>query len=153
MNIAKKITNAKNNELKPGEEVKAAMTLQDKGAIAGAAITGGLGGLLGVLIGRKVISGSKGDYSDLKESKMSSSMPGGMSIIGITDRRVVVYDFDSIRGKAKNLIAEFEKKDITSMEFKKGKIAHTLVMTFSDGGGRVFDLPRINKLDEFKKYL
>lgn len=153
MNIIKKIEKAKNNQLNEGEQVLAAVTLQDAGAISKAAVSGGLGGLIGVFAGSKMQKKTDANTEGMQSSEMSQKIPTGMSVVGVTDTRVVAYNFDALSGKAKELQAELNRGDIQVESFEKGKLAGKLVLSFSDGGKRAFDLPKGNDLEEFKSVL
>lgn len=154
MNIAKKIEKAKNNGLAEGEQVLNAILLNDPGAVAGAVVQGGLGGLVGIFFGNKMKKKAETKQTEgTTPSDMSKKIPTGMSVLGVTGSRIVSYDFNQMSGKAKDLKAEFKVGDIKVESYEKGTMAHKLVLSFSDGGKRAFDLPRGNDIESFKEVL
>jgi hypothetical protein len=153
MNIIKKVEGAKNNGLREGERVLAAISVNDDGAISRAAISGGVGGLLGIFIGSKMQKSAQSKNGDVIKTELSEKMPYGVGFIAVTDTRIALYSADLFSGKAKELKAELKKGDFKIEKFEKGKLSGSLVLIFADGGRRVFDVPKGNDLDAFQAVL
>ena len=146
---AKKIEKFNENQLSAGESIVAAAFLQPLGVVSSAAITGGIGGLLGMFIGKKVHD-SKVTKEDMIMNGKAKDLISGPTIVGVTTaNRIVVYEQSVMSGKPKKFIQAFDKNDISHATFEKGKMAHKLTLTFSDGDVASYDYPRGQKTDEF----
>ncbi len=155
MNMAKKITKAKDPGLQDGEEVIAAMSKNDDGAIMKAAVSGGIGGLLGVFAGGKMQkkTDSKAETDSLKESAMTKKIPAGLGFFAVTNKRFLIYSHNAISGAAKELVDELPKGSVKIESVDKGKLASRVVMTFEDGGRKAFDIPKTNDIEAFQAEL
>ena len=150
INVIKKIEKAKKNQLADDEHVVSGLIINDAGAIASGAVAGGTGGLLGYFIGRKVQKKSSEKHqSDSSDSAMAAKIPSGQSIIGITNKRIAIYSWDAISGRAKNLVAEMKLGDVTVEDYKKGRMISKVTLSFKDGGKKTYDALKGNDIDAF----
>ena len=155
MNMVKKIHKAKDSGLKDGEQVLTALLKNDDGAILKAAVSGGVGGLIGLFAGSKMQkkTDAKAENDQLKESELSKTIPAGLGFIAVTDQRVLVYSHNAISGNAKELVAELPKGSLKIVDVQKGKLASRVIVQFSDGGRVAYDVPKMNDIDEFSAQL
>ncbi len=153
MNMVKKVMKAKKTGLNEGEQVLAAISVNDDGAIMKAAVSGGVGGLLGIFVGSKMQKKTDTKADGLTESDMSKMAPRGQSFIAVTDNRILFYSFAAMSGNAKELVAELKRGDIQIEDVTKGKVASRVVFSFSDGGRRAFDVPRMNDVEALRAVL
>ena len=155
MNMVKKIYKAKETGLNEGEEVLAAISKNDDGAIMKAAVSGGVGGLLGVFAGSKMQkrTDAKGEADQLKASDMTGKIPAGLGFFAVTDQRFLIYSHNAMSGNAKELVAELPKGSVKIESVEKGKLASRVIMTFEDGGRKAFDIPKMNDVEAFQATL
>ncbi len=153
--MVKKVYKAKDTGLQEGEEVLAAISKNDDGAIMKAAVSGGVDGLLGVFAGRKMQNktDSKAEADNLKGSDMTAKIPAGLGFFAVTDKRFLIYSHNAMSGNAKQLVAELPKGSVKIESITKGKLASRVVMTFSDGGRKAFDIPKMNDVEAFQAVL
>lgn len=138
----KRVENFKDNQIAEGDSIVAVGFLQPAGQIKQQAVSGGIGGLLGAFAGSKMAK-KQNNQDDLTASEMTNAYPDGPTIMTLTTSgRILVYKQDPLSGKPKEFLKEYVKGDITAGAFEKGKITHSLQLSFSDGGVLGFDFPR-----------
>lgn len=155
MNMIKKIHKAKVTGLNEGEQVLAAVIKNDDGAIMKTAVSGGVGGLIGIFAGSKMQkkTDKKAEADQLVESEMTKKIPAGPGFFAVTDQRFLVYSHNSISGNAKELVAELPKGSVKIESVQKGKLASRAILSFSDGGRKAFDIPKMNDIEGFQTVL
>lgn len=159
MNMIKKVQKAKETGLRDGEQILAAISVNDAGAVAGAAKVGGaaagfgiLGSVFATKSNEKKAKQSAAD-DNIVESEMSKIAPTGQGFIAVTDTRILFYTFAQMSGNAKDLVGELARNDMQVADVQKGKLATKVVFQFADGGRRAFDVPRLNDLEPFTNVL
>lgn len=151
VNWVKRVEDFDGNQLESTETVEVVAFLQPAGAVA-QSMAGGVGGLLGSLIGsssQKKAANKRGDTT----SPQTEAFPAQPLIVAITNKRIVAYKQNALSGKPNQFIRDVQFKDITNVEFTKGKTAHTLTVSFADGGQKSFDFPRGQKHEDFVEAL
>ncbi len=143
INMNKKVMKMKeSNGLSDVEELRASLFLQPAGAVKNQAVAGGVGGLIGMFAARKMQQ-KQDDAAEGSASEMSKSYPNQPTVLAITSRgRLLCYDYSLLAGKPKSLIKEYARGDLTLTSMEKGRLAHTMKISFKDGGSKTFDVPR-----------
>jgi hypothetical protein len=155
IDINKKVRKMKDNGLNAGEDVVASLFLQPAGTLMQQSVQGGIGGLLGMFAARKIQQKQEQKQSELTNaSEMADAYPKEPTVLAITTNgRVLCYSYNTIGGKPKSLVKEYEKKDIKVTNLEKGKLVHKMTLEFSDGGSLVFDVARGYDCEAFQSAL
>ena len=153
MDWSKKVLKAKDNKLNAGEEPVATAFLQPGGGVKMQVARGGIGGLLGFFVGNKMAD-KQAEANSATTSKQVEAYPDMPTVVCVTSQgRILVYSFNSVSGKPKDLLMEYKKGDWKVVDVKKGKLTHSMQVSFPDGGIKNFDVPRTVKLEEFSAAL
>lgn len=145
VDFAKKIRKSCAEHLEPGEEVIAGVFGQPPGAIRRQMATG-IGGLAGALIADKT---AKGTTVERPDEGIVVDIPEGKAVLGLTDRRLLVFGHSAMTGKPKGLNAAVPLGHIESVTLDQGKFAGRLVVTFVDGTHIDFDVVKTVKPQPF----
>jgi len=141
VNVVKKVEKARDDlGLLPGEEVLAACTTNAKGSMKRMAIMGGIGGAVGA--GIAAASDRKKDGGDVAVDSMAARYPGSQLFLVVTDRRMLATTVGAMSGKPKELVAEWSRDELSSIEVERGKLASTVTITFADGSAVECESPR-----------
>lgn len=134
----KKASKALRNDLQPGETVDRAVFLQPCGTM-GAAVSKGVGGMVGKAIGDQFRTGS-----DLPADEGIAAQVGEAPLVLVlTNQRLLVTGYSSLSGKPKELKASFSRADLVDVQTVKQKASHHVVARFSDGTAREYEAPRL----------
>ena len=139
-NWTKKVNKAAQGELEPGEQIIEAVFLQPSGT-TGQTVGMGVGGL----VGKAITSKMGGDTATelVTDSGHAATMPTTPTVLGLTDRRVLVYGHSSLSGKPKGFKMAFPSSDLAAVEVDKQKATYRFVLHFSDGTASVYEAPRV----------
>lgn len=124
------------DDLQAGEELLQATVGQPTGTLSRQAI-------VGVLAAKKIASMLDDGAG---ESGMAASVPKDKQLlIGLTDRRILFFEVGAMSGKAKELAAAVEQRDVHRMSVEKHKMTYSLTITFADNSARIFECVRMTK--------
>jgi hypothetical protein len=137
----KKISKVAGDDLEPGETVIEGVFLQPSGT-TGASVARGVGGLVGSAIASKL----KSDTSEalVSDRGIAATMPAAATVLGLTDRRVLVYGHATLSGKPKELKLSIPRADLASVEVEKQKATYRFVLHFADGSASAYEAPRMS---------
>jgi hypothetical protein len=88
----------------------------------------GIGGAVGAVVGDH--QAKKGSAKQT-EGSIAASWPIVRSAVGLTDRRLLIYDFTFV-GKPKDLVGEFSLDQVASLDVDKG-VVNKVSIGFNDG--------------------
>lgn len=149
IDFAKKIRKNCAADLEPGEEVLAGTFVQPPGAIRKQVALGALGGAVGLLAGEKLASKRQEDSPESSDEGFVVDIPAGKAVLGVTDRRFLVFGHSTLSGKPKGLNAAFSLDQVQSVELESGKLTGKLLVTFADGTAIDFDVVKTAKPGPF----
>lgn len=135
-NWAKKINKAVKSDLEAGEEVRDGVFVQPLGSTSDIVAKEVAG-----MLGRALVKGPNGE--DASEFGHASALPDDRLVLGLTDRRLVVWGHSQLSGRPKGFKMALPASDIVSVEVEKLKAVYSLVITFSDGSSKIYEAPRI----------
>jgi hypothetical protein len=142
-----KISKVAQGELRPGESFVTAAFLQPAGS-AGAMVSRSVGGIVGAAVVSKLRT--KDDGSLVSDSGSAAMLPNTKLLVGLTDQRLLVYNFGGLMGKPKDLVAALDRSALAGVDVQDGKLTKRVTLVFTDGTGRVYEAPRLNSgIDEF----
>lgn len=133
------------------ETIVHAFPAQPAGTIAKQAIGGGIGGVTGMLIAKKM-GEKKANEQAATLAGMAATFPNVAMILVATPRRVVVTDQTAGRARPTKILAEFSYKDIVSIDVDKKKLTKTVRMTFNDNSVKEIEAAKMVKLAGFVEY-
>ncbi|MCB0975197.1 MAG: hypothetical protein KDB86_11660 [Actinobacteria bacterium] len=140
VDFTKKIHKHCKDDLEPGEQVVASTFGQPPGAIR-QQVARGFGGAVGVLASNALASNRDSDDDNPGDGIMLN-IPAGKAVLGLSDRRLLVFGHSSLSGRPKGLNASIPLDQITSLDAEMGKATGTLVITFVDGTTTSFDVAK-----------
>jgi hypothetical protein len=149
IDFAKKIRKSCAADLEPGEEVVAATFVQPPGAIRRQVTYGAIGGVVGALAGEAVASKRAKNAPQQVGEGFVVDIPAGKAVLGLTDRRFLVFGHSALSGKPKGLNAAFTLDQVHSVVLTAGKMTGSLVVTFADGTAIDFDVVKTAKPEPF----
>lgn len=149
IDFAKKIRKSCAEHLEPGEEVLAGTFVQPPGAIRRQVAMGAVGGAIGAVVGEKMAAKRQAEAGDRPTEGLVVDIPAGKAVLGITDRRFLVFGHSALSGKPKGLNAAFGLEQIASLDLQQGKLAGKLLVTFVDGTTIDFDVVKTAKPEPF----
>ena len=74
---------------------------------------------------------------------IAASMPIAASVLGLTDRRLLVYGHSSLADKPKDLRFELPLDRLRSVDVEERSATCRFVLRFGDGSSSVYEAPRI----------
>lgn len=133
INVKKKVEKAGDAiGLLPGEQVEAACTTNPKGSVKRMAFTQSAG-LIGAAVAAATDRKSSDGDVELAADALAARYPGGQLFLIVTDQRVLATKVAAMSGKPKELVAEWRRDEVVSIEVEKGKLALPMSIAFSDG--------------------
>lgn len=126
--------------MEPGEELLAAVRTMPRGTTMGI----GIGGAVGVAVADRQAKKSQGQQA---EGSAAKEWPAVRCAVGLTDRRLLMYDFTFI-GKPNNLVGQFSLDQIASLDVEKG-VTNRLRFTFTDGSSAQVECAKLEKVGDF----
>lgn len=138
----KRIHKSCSGDLQPGEQVLAAALLQPHGNSKRLAM-GAAGGALGVLVASKLRR--KDDGTLVSDEGIAATIPDGTIVMGLTGGRVLLFGQAAMSGRPKELKATLARNDIAAIELGTGTAFRDVTIAFSDGTGRRFETPGLDK--------
>jgi len=120
-----KIIDRVKSDLQPGETLLAAVKVTPRGTIEqgilGAAGLMG-GGVIGLAVGSK-IGQSKRNDGDEERAAVGLDLGGAEQVLaGVTGSRLLMWKISKLGGKPKELLAEIDLADVSSMTLGEGKL-------------------------------
>jgi hypothetical protein len=149
IDFAKKIRKSCAADLEPGEEVLAGTFVQPPGAIRRQMTYGAIGGAVGAIAGEAMASKRAKNAPQQVGEGFVVDIPAGKAVLGLTDRRFLVFGHSTMSGKPKGLNAAFALDQVQSMALAQGKLTGSLVVTFADGTAIDFDVVKTAKPEPF----
>lgn len=136
------------HDLRPGERLRCAVFLQPTGTTS-RLVTRAVSGSIAVTAAAGAASTALGT-----EAGRAASMPDDAAIVGVTDRRLLVYGHSAITGRAKGLRLEMPLDELVAVAIEKQKAIYDVVLHFSDGSASVYEAPRYaNDPERFAAHL
>lgn len=133
INVKKKIEKASDKlGLGPGEQVVAACATNPSGTVK-KMVGFQLGGVVGMAVAAK--AGAKTEPETADGSGLAERFPEGRNFLVVTDQRLIVASMSAMSGNPKELVAEWDRGEVTSITVEKGRMASPLSIAFSDGSG------------------
>jgi len=151
-NYLKKVVKAKGGELPADEEFTAATFTNPAGAAARSAGFG-VGGVVGGAIAARAGSKREDEHGEAHRSGLAERLPSGQLVLGLTNKRLLVYSFAQMKGGPKDLIDEFPLSDLAGADIEKLKLVYRLVLRFADGSVVDLDAGRAAGAPEFAEAL
>lgn len=138
-NWTKKLSKVAKDDLEAGEQLRAAVFLQPSGTTTKMVATG-----VGGIVGGALASRTGGTATELvTDSGTAATMPDTATVLGLTDRRVLVYGHSTMSGKPKGLKSTMAASDLAAVEVEKQKATFRFVLHFTDGTASVYEAPRM----------
>ena len=126
--------------LEPGEQVLAAIRTMPRGTTLGM----GIGGVVGAAVaGRQAKKGA----AEQTEGSAAASWPPVRSAVGLTDRRLLIYDY-TVMGKPKDLVGQFPLDQLASLEIDRG-VTNKVRFAFNDGSAAQVECAKLEKVGDF----
>ncbi len=139
-NWTKKLGKVASDELEAGEELRSAVFLQPAGTTT-KMVARGVGGVVGGALAAR----SGGTATELvTDSGRAATMPDAATVLGLTDRRLLVYGHSSLSGKPKGLKLTMPVDDLAGVDVEKQKATFKFVIHFVDGSASVYEAPRVS---------
>ncbi len=148
MDFAKKIRKSCADDLLPDEEVLAGTFVQPRGAISRQVTYGMIGGIVGAVAGQKMAERTAKDAPSPTEG-FSVDIPAGKAVLGLTNKRFLVFGHSTWSGKPTDLNAAFDLDQIQSLTIETGKLTGKMVVTFADSTAIDFDVVKTSKPEPF----
>lgn len=148
VDFAKKITKSCGDDLEEGETVLAGTFVQPPGAIRRQVAFGAIGGVVGAVVGDKLAQKRAAETPTADEG-IVVDIPPGKAVLGITDRRFLVFGHSTMSGKPKGLNASIPLDQVAAVTHESGKLTGKLLVTFADGTSIDFDVVKTAKPGPF----
>ncbi|MGH2808539.1 MAG: hypothetical protein ACRDKT_14825 [Actinomycetota bacterium] len=126
--------------MEPGERLLAAIRTMPRGTTLGV----GIGGAVGAVVADRQ---AKKGAAQQTEGSAAASWPAVRSAVGLTDRRLLIYDY-TFTGKPKDLIGEFLLDQVASLGVDKG-LTNKVTFGFNDGSAVQVECAKLEKVDDF----
>ena len=131
VNVKKKVEKAADvMKLRAGENVVAACTTNPKGSVKRMTAIQ-VGGLVGAAVAAATDKGGKAE--ETAPDSLASRYPEGQMFLVVTTQRLLVAKVAAMSGKPKELMAEWDRGEVSGILVEKGKLAHPMTITFTDG--------------------
>jgi hypothetical protein len=148
VDFAKKIMKSCADDLEAGETVLAGTFVQPPGAIRRQVAFGAIGGVVGAVVGDKLAQKRAGETPTADEG-IVVDIPPGKAVLGITDRRFLVFGHSTMSGKPKGLNASIPLDQVAGITHESGKLTGKLLVSFADGTSIDFDVVKTAKPGPF----
>ena len=126
--------------MEPSERLLAAIRTMPRGTTMGTAI----GGVVGATVaGRQ----AKKATAQQSEGSIAGSWPAVKSAVGLTDRRLLIYDY-TFMGKPKDLVGQFPLEQVASVGVDKG-VTNKVRFSFTDGSAVDVECAKLEKVGDF----
>lgn len=150
--FVKKVTKSCPHELRAGEELLAATIGQPAGTFSRQA----LGGIVGLIAGKRTSDRRTGDLDGASEYGRAAVVPGHLQlVVGLTDQRLLFFEQGVMSGNPKHLVAAFPLDEVHELTLEKHKMTFSLVVRFVDNSARLFECVKMAKpqllVDEFER--
>ncbi|MGI9647148.1 MAG: hypothetical protein ACR2OI_01370 [Acidimicrobiia bacterium] len=140
--FVKKIKKSNADQLQEGEELLAATIGQPSGTFSRQA----LGGIVGVMAGKKSADKKMASLDGADGSGLAASIPPNQQlVIGLTDRRMLFFSLAPMSGNPKDLVASTDLSQVFEMTLEKHKMTSSLVIRFADNSARMFECVKMSK--------
>lgn len=139
-NWTKKLSKVAKDDLEAGEQLRTAVFLQPSGTTTKMVATG-VGGIVGGALAARKGGGTATEL--VTDSGVAATMPDAATVLGLTDRRVLVYGHSAMSGKPKGLKSTMAASDLVGVECEKQKATYRYVLHFADGTASVYEAPRM----------
>lgn len=124
--------------LEEGETVEATLLVNPRGSIRNAAIAGGIGGALGsagaaagMRAGGARALAQMSDTHDMVT--LAGRFPVGFTLVSLTNRRVLVFERDSIQSKRpRHLVAVYPREALIAASTERRFLKRDLTLVFVD---------------------
>ena len=137
----RKVQRALNDELRPGEDVLAAIFLQpmDRSAPAPSPESNGVYGLA-------VANGRAGHETMVQVrdgAGLAAILPNAPTVLAVTTQRVLAMGHSSLTGRPKEIVSTLAPNDLVGVEVDGGCAGSLVIIRFSDGTGRMYETPQV----------
>lgn len=139
--IKKKLAKLAADGLGADEQLVAGVRVNLKGTALGAGIAGGIGGIAGIAIGSKIMDQGRDDADGINFTQQMA--------LGLTDRRVIVWERSQLSGKPTKILGHIALADISDAGFEKGKLGDGLTLTMVDGDTLELEAVKVDKGKDF----
>ncbi len=135
----KKVQRALSDELRPGEDVLAAIFLQpdNKSAPAASPQSNGVVGLT-VADGRDLAA-----METSVRDGLAAMLPNAPTVLALTTQRVLAMGHSSLTGRPKDIVATLAPIDLVDVKVDEGGASSLVIIMFSDGTGRTYETPQV----------
>ncbi len=154
IDFGKKIAKHCGDDLESGETVIAGTFVQPPGAIRQQVAYGAIGGVVGMVVGEKMAKKrAEENPSEGIETGdgagIDIDIPPGKAVLGITDRRLLVFGHSAMSGRPKGLNASIPLDQVRDIVHESGKLTGKLLVSFADGTTVDFDVVKTAKPGPF----
>jgi len=111
--------------LPDGEELIIGLRVNLKGTALGIGLTVGIGGVLGMAAGAKLM---KDGVEQVKDIGISFTQ---QMALGLTAERIIIWSRSVVSGKPDNMIGMIPLQDVTGVLFKKGFLGDKITLLFT----------------------
>lgn len=135
----RKVQRALSDELRPGEDVLAAIFLQPVDRSAPAA-----GPRSDCVYGLAVADGGAGvkTMAPVRDG-LAAMLPNAPTVLALTTQRVLVMGHSSLSGRPKEIVSTLAPNDLVGVDVDEGCASSLVIIRFSDGTGRMYDTPQV----------
>ena len=102
----------------------------------------GVGGVVGGALAAR--SGGDSATELITDCGRAATMPDTATVVGLTDRRLLVYGHSTLSGRPKGLKLAMPVEELRSVEVEKRRATFSFVLHFSDGSASVYEAPRVS---------
>ena len=134
-----KIMKSVGGDLQAGEQLLAGLIAQPAGMMRGM-MSRQLGGLIGAAIAARM---GNGDEALVSDRGIAAQFTDGPLVLGVTDQRLIAWTWAKLTGKPKDLHGSIPRDQVVDVQTDKKTSTHALVILFSDGTGRLYEVPKI----------
>ncbi|MEW6718529.1 MAG: PH domain-containing protein [Chloroflexota bacterium] len=133
--------------LHPGEQVIAGLRVNPLGTAIGLGLTGGIGGLAGLVVGSKVVKEGQEQFEE-------AGIPiERQAALGLTNQRLTIWKCSAVSGMPTETVGEIPLSKIVGVEFKSRLFGDRLTLTFRDGNVLELEAVKVDKGQEFARLL
>lgn len=130
VDFAKKVQKKAMESLLPGEQVLAAAPWQKRGAL-GKQVAFSSAGLVGAAV--HAAANRNKDDATAVTGPSADALNGRAAILAVTDHRVIAFSQTPMGGNPKDVIGQWEHREIDSLELDKNKLTYAATLRFADG--------------------
>jgi hypothetical protein len=136
-----------------GEQVLAATLGTPLGGFANQVAFGAVGGLIGSAAGsamqsRERKAAEKTDEADgvvKGEHTLANKIPQLPCVLALTEQRLLIFKQGSVSGKPKELVASFDRSQISGLDVEVGKLKGKLKISFTDDSAATLEVLKGSK--------